>query len=404
MARARRVLIMPAGPFQVPAIREAHAMNLEVVAMDANPNAPGLAIADYPLAHNPSQVTQAIKLARDYSVNAAVSVASDPCLIPAAEICRAMELPGLAPEAARVARNKRLARDRLRQTLPQYCPRYCVLRSSEDLAQVAAVCGYPAVLKPSESNGSKGVIIANSERELSEAYSYAWSFSSSGEVLAEELLTGREVSVEGVVSGEIHLVAITDKTTTPPPFCVEIAHAVPSRLPPDTLLNIREAAEAIAHAFELDACAIHAELYVTVDGIKLVEFGARLGGGCITSHLVPLATGVNLTRAVITMALGETPSLAISRSQGAAIQFLRATPGRVVAIEGLEHARSLPGVVEIECPLTAGSHIHRLENSDHRFGYVIASGEDAETAIAAAQRAAAAIRIVTKAASSESDA
>ena len=395
---------MPAGPFQVPAIREAQAMGHEVVAMDANPHAPGLAVADIPLPRNPTDVASALELARQYRVDAVISVASDPCLIPAAEIAHAMGLPGLHPESARIARNKRLARARLRESLPQFCPRYCVLRSSEDLALVAATCGYPAVLKPSEANGSKGVIVVHEEDSLPSAYRYTRSFSSMGEVLAEEMLVGQEVSVEGAIAGEVHIVAITDKTTTPPPYCVEIAHAVPSRLPHDVQKAIRDAVASIAHAFELNTCAIHAELYVTANGIKLVEFGARLGGGCITSHLVPLATGVNLTRAIIAMALGEMPSFATSRSRGAAIQFLTAAPGEVIAFEGLEHARSFPGVEELSCSLTLGSHVHRLENSDHRFGYVIASGRDTETAIAAAAQAAASIRISTKPGRPEADA
>jgi biotin carboxylase len=146
----------------------------------------------------------------------------------------------------------------------------------------------------------------------------------------------------------------------------------------------------------LDTCAFHAEIYVTKHGPKLVEFAARLGGGHITSHLVPIAMGVNLTRAVIAMALGDTPPLTRTRSQGAAIRFLTPLPGRVTRIQGLSLARTMPGIVELACSLSPGSTVHRLENSNHRIGYVIGKGRDTTDAIAAANRAAETIRIDTE--------
>ena len=43
----------------------------------------------------------------------------------------------------------------------------------------------------------------------------------------------------------------------------------------------------------------HTEIKVTKDGPKIVELGARLGGDCITTHLVPLSTGVNMVECSI---------------------------------------------------------------------------------------------------------
>jgi biotin carboxylase len=394
--RKARVLVMPAGQFQVPAIREARDAGLEVVAMDNDPAAPGLAIADFPEAVNPLDVKQAIDIARRYHVEGVVTVASDPCLIPGAEVCRALGLPGIDPEAARLTRNKFHARQRLHAVLPQFCPRFHALQSEDDAQEVPAVCGLPAVLKPVQSSGSKGAVIVRREEELLAAFRYAQRYSTSGVVLAEEQLTGPEVSIEGVVAGgTAHIVAITDKTTTDPPYCVEIAHSVPTSLPQDVRDALRDAVEAITQAFGLDACALHVEMFMQPDGPKLVEYGARLGGGCIASHLVPLATGTNLIRAAIALAMGDAPRLDPTLSRGAAIRFLTPVPGLVTAISGLEEARSLLGVEEVVCALTPGSIVHPLENSDHRVGHVIATGFDSTVARAAAIEGAARICIET---------
>ncbi|MFA6242275.1 MAG: ATP-grasp domain-containing protein [Candidatus Hydrogenedentales bacterium] len=391
-----RIAVIPAGQFQIQAILDAQSMGYEVVAFDGNPQAPGLKIADFPEAVNPMDTERAIALARRYGVVGVVSVANDPCIVPLALLCEALHLPGITPELARLARDKSGVRERLRTSLPHYCPRFCVVDNREALPHVGTVCGWPAVLKPCLSSGSKGVVIVNDETELDAAYQYSSRFTNDNKVLAEELLIGQEVSVEGLVAdGETYIAAVTDKMTTPPPFCVEIGHSIPSRLSGGIREEVIRCVRDITGTLGLNNCALHAEIYATARGPKLVEFGARLGGGCITSHLVPLATGINLNRAVISMATGHAPAVVPTLSQGAAIRFMTPPAGRVTAIRGLSEAMEAPGVVEVACTLSPGDIVSRLENSDHRVGYVITTGPDAESAMARAAEAVEQIQVET---------
>ncbi len=397
-----RIAVIPAGQFQVQAILDAQSMGYAVVAFDGNPQAPGLKIADFPEAVNPMDTERAIELARRYGVVGVISVANDPCIVPLALLSEALHLPGITPEQARLARDKSGVRERLSKSLPHYCPRYWVVNSREDLPRVGAICGWPAVLKPCLSSGSKGVVIVNDETELDAAYQYSSRFTNDNKVLAEERLIGQEVSVEGLVAnGQTYIAAVTDKLTTPPPFCVEIGHSIPSRLPTGLRERVNGCVRDIVRTLGLNNCALHAEVYVTGRGPKLVELGARLGGGCITSHLVPLATGINLNRAVVSMATGQAPAVTPTLSQGAAIRFMTPPVGRVTAIHGLSEAREAPGVVEVACTLSTGDIVSRLENSDHRVGYVIATGPDAESAMASAAAALGQIRIETTSEDSE---
>ena len=41
----------------------------------------------------------------------------------------------------------------------------------------------------------------------------------------------------------------------------------------------------------------------------MVELGSRMGGGCITTHLVPLSTGIDMIKSVMDLALGLEPDL-----------------------------------------------------------------------------------------------
>lgn len=396
MSNRKRLLIMPAGVFQVPAILEAQAMGLSVVAVDRNPKAPGLSRADIAEAVDPLDVNALTDLARAHQVAGVLSIAHDPSSVPAAEVATRLGLRGLPPAIAWLCRNKRLTRQRLSETLPRYSPSWCLLRSREDLPEVPRKLTFPLVLKPTDASGSKGVIVVDSPEDLDSGYAYALRYSVEGILLAEELLRGREVSMETLTfGGQTCVAAITDKQTTAPPFCAEIGHAVPSTLPEAAQQALTEAMEQIAQAFELHECPGHAEWYLTEHGPKLVELAARLGGGCITSHLVPLATGINMIRAAIKIALGEPPDITPTRRRGASIRFLAPPAGVVHTVEGVRTAMEQPGVVEVTCPLKPGDCVRNIENSDQRTGYVIAEGASAPEAARNAEQALALIHVHT---------
>jgi len=391
---AQRVLILPAGLFQAPAIRTARAMGLQVLAIDRDADAPGLRLADIAEAIDPSDIQEAVRFAKRHNVEAVFTMACDPCVVPCAYIADALEIPGLSPESALLTRNKLLARRKLAQTLPHYCPKFCAVSSVAGLKRIKKEVGLPAVLKPVEGEGSKGVICVDSARELEKAVQYSLGFSKNGVILAEERLRGREVSVETItVDGVTHVAAVTDKITTAQPFCVEIGHTLPTDLAPAAQRMVEAAACQVVDAFGIASGAAHTEFYLREDQCRLVEIGARLGGGCIASHLTPLATGIDMVAAALEIALGRRPVVKHSKAAGAAIRFIQAGPGQVASVTGLDAARAAPGVQELVLNCAPGDVIFPLQNSGGRIGYVIASGHNRAEAVLNAERAVASIGI-----------
>ena len=63
-----------------------------------------------------------------------------------------------------------------------------------------------------------------------------------------------------------------------------------------------------------------------------------------------------------------------------AIRFIQGDRGVLSGIEGIEEAKKLPGIVEIELYKEIGDSIRKPENSNDRIGHVIAVGKDAEEA------------------------
>ena len=137
------------------------------------------------------------------------------------------------------------------------------------------------------------------------------------------------------------------------------------------------------------------EIKVTKDGPKIVELGARLGGDCITTHLVPLSTGVNMVDASIRIALGEKPDLEPKWNKGSAIRYFQTGEGTIESIEGIEKAEKTLGVVQVSVVHSVGEHVSEIKSSNDRVGFVIAQGMNADDAATISERCCNTINIVS---------
>jgi D-alanine-D-alanine ligase len=72
-------------------------------------------------------------------------------------------------------------------------PNYAVLEADTDLAQVSAKLGLPLIVKPPHEGSTIGITKVNQAGELQAAYELAAGFDE--EVLAEEFVTGRELTI-----------------------------------------------------------------------------------------------------------------------------------------------------------------------------------------------------------------
>ena len=118
---------------------------------------------------------------------------------------------------------------------------------------------------------------------------------------------------------------MTEKFTTGAPLFVETGHLQPPKhMDEKTLANIRSLVPQVLDCLGVRYGASHTELKVDGDGtIRLIECGARMGGDCIGSDLVPLSTGVDFVRGVIDVACGHAPDLSpVQPGRIAAVRFI----------------------------------------------------------------------------------
>ncbi len=399
--QARTLMVLGARRAQLPAIQTALAMGLRVVAVDPDPAAPGLALATLAGVYDLADLGAILKLARAEEIDGIMTLAADYPMPTLAAVCAEMCLPGPRPQVVDAATNKRLMRLALRAAgVP--CPLSHHASNLEEARKAVAKLATDTILKPAASQGGRGItrVAAGSAPEVVDwAYLRALKETRADGVMVEQFIEGPEFSVESLThGGQTHVIAVTDKLTSGAPYYVELGHSQPSRWTDAQVESLRRAARSAISALGIDQAAGHTELRLTAQGPVIMEVAARLGGGFINSHLVPLSTGIDLVGACIQVALGDPPDLTPKRPSGAAaIRFLSATPGLVSSIERLGELSEQEGLVEADVYVRPGDLVPELVDAGGRVGHVICRGRDPDHALALAERAMDRIHVLTRA-------
>lgn len=387
-------MIVGASVLQLPAILKAKEMGLHVAVVDFNPQAIGIPYADKYYDASTMDEDAVLTAAEDYQPDGIMTLATDMPMRGVAKTSDKLHLHSINYATAVKATDKYdMIKAFKEHNVPS--PWYFAVDTLEELKAHEADVTFPCIIKPTDNAGSHGVAKVHNLQELLDNYEYAHQSSRHGKVIVEEYLEGPEVSVEVmVVNGKVNILQITDKITTEAPHFVELGHTQPSRLPADTQLQIREVTEMACKSIGIDKGPAHVEMKVTKRGPVMIELGARMGGDNITTHLVPLSTGIDMVGSTIKVAIGEQPDIEPTLHCGSAIRYFEVPFGTIKAIEGIEEAQKIPGVKQITFTKEVGEESTPIHCSNDRIGFVIAQGFTAEDAVRACYDAIKAVTII----------
>jgi len=396
----KTVLFVGAGRHQLRAILRAKALGLRVLAVDRNPDALGLREADEWFAVDFSDTAAVLEAVAEATFDGVLTVSADRAVPVVAAIAEARGLPGIGTETAHLMTHKVAMRRRFAEAgIPQ--PRFAALRILSERYRAADEVGFPAVLKPADSGGQRGIFLVDSIDDIEAHLHEALSASPTREAILEEYVEGTEMN--GIViarNGEAWTLTLSDRLRPPGiGFGVGWIHVYPAAVYGDQLEESEHVAARTARALGLETGIAFPQLIAKPDGgVAVVECAARIPGGQM-ADLVRHAVGVDLVEVQLRMALGEAlpDELVLPRfRQPLAIRFLTAQPGplqpgKVVRIGPLDAVLAAPGVVQADTYLVEGETIRPVRLDGDRRGYVIAV---ANTTLEALERAESAARLV----------
>jgi biotin carboxylase len=396
----KTVLFVGAGRHQRRAIAQARALGLRVVAVDRNPDAPGLAEADVAEVVDFSDVDAVIEVARRHAVDGVLTISADRAVPVVAAVAESLGLPGIGTETAYVMTQKIAMRRVLAEAgVPQ--PEFAAVRNVHEGYAALERVGLPAVLKPADSGGQRGVFRLETADDLERNLHVALAESPTGEAIIESYVEGLELNGLVIVrDGEAFPLTLSDRLRPPGiGFGVGWTHVYPATIYADQLEEAERVAVHAVHALGLRDGIAFPQLLATDDGrVLVIEVAARIPGGQM-ADLARHAVGVDLVEIALLQALGQEVPDEVARprfSQPLAIRFLTASPGplptgTVTEIGSLEKVSAFPGVVQADLYLSVGETIRPVRLDGDRRGYVIAI---ADTNVEALERAEAAVQLV----------
>ncbi|MEU2829536.1 ATP-grasp domain-containing protein [Streptomyces lavendulae] len=325
------------------------------------------------------------RAAREHRVDHVLHLGSERSMAPVVAEAEAL---GLSPNTAA---SVRLLNDKhaMRGLLNAAGVSVVRVREAAGLAEVEPVLaefGLPAVVKPTNSAGSRGVALVRTAADLAEWAERVKAAGIEGPFIVEEFLRGPEFSVETLSVGGAHqVVGITAKQTSGPPGFVETGHVHPAPLDPADAQAIRSTVTALLDLSGFAFGPAHTEVILTPAGPRVVESQARLGGDRIPL-LVEVATGFDLEAAIFRGLAGEDVR-APAAHRYASVGFFRLPAGRLESVEGVDALKALDHVHAVHFPYGPGDVLPLTTDSGTRHGYAVV---DAPSPAEAADRIAAA--------------
>lgn len=327
---------------------------------------------------DPERAAESIVALGDKTPIDGVIAADDQGVMVAAHASSILGLNGNPPEAAAATRNKLDMRRRLAATEIDQ-PRFAALRPGEPPEDAVAEIGFPMVIKPVDRSASQGVIRVDRIEDVSGTVDRIRGIVGAQAVLlAESLLTGEEIAIEGLIgNGELAVLAVFDKPdTSTGPYFPETLLVTPSRLDQDSILEAERVAAAAVRGLGLRWGPVHIELRVDEGRAQVVEVAARSIGGLCSRSLNFGLMGTTLESLILRNAMGQgRPRLDREATASGVLMIPTPRSGILTAVNGVQEVREIDGITGIDLTISPGGKVVAPPEGDRYLGFVYARSE-----------------------------
>ena len=189
-------MVLAAGLLQIPVIKKAREMGYYVIAVDDDPKAPGMALADKAIVPGGlMNEEKLVAIAKEEQIDGVIHPCSEVAMNVMGRINDELHLSGISKDMAIRATNKHL----MREAFEKYgapSPKFILTKNEEDAWQI--FCNQfstNAILKPSRNSGSRGIAKVGkgiSKEEFVSLYKRALNESRDHQVLIEQFIEGPE--------------------------------------------------------------------------------------------------------------------------------------------------------------------------------------------------------------------
>ena len=382
----KKLMILGAGIYQVPLIKTAKRMGIQTLVASIPGNYPGFEIADKVFYENTVDYNKILEIAREENIDGIVTAGTDVAVITIGKICDALGLKGLSADAAIIASDKMLMKEKYEEYGVRTARFREISTSDENFADKLDGLDFPLIFKSVDSSGSRGITRVDSTDEFAVARQNVLDNTRTDHYLVEEFIEGEEFGAQAFVKdGKLEFILPHGDYVFQGNTGVPIGHFAPYELDEEVIEDAKLQLAKAAQAMGLDNCAINADFILRDNKTYVLELGGRSGATCL-AELVSIFYDYDYYEKIIKTALGEEVDFASTYSVPNASMLLMSDKNGSIAIQENCNDEN-PDIVDIQFDYKPGDVVCKFSVGPDRIGHVITKGKTLEEAVDTLHRA-----------------
>ncbi len=305
----KKVLILGVASVQADAIKKLNELGYETHAIAMKNDGPGAKESTYFSEINILDKEKVIDYINENKIDVVYSVGSDLAIPVASEISEELNMPlFVSSETAKICNKKDRMRDFLGDNFDGNV-KYQILSNSDEAIKLE----FPFIMKPTDSQGQRGVNLINNEEEFFNLFESTQSYSRDKLVIIEQYIDGPEVSVNGyMVNGKIEYLEVSDRETWEKYTGLIRKHVVPSnKISSEEKNKVVKIIEEACLKLDINNGPVYVQMKIEKNNPYIIEITPRLDG-CHMWKLLSYATEYDILEATLSHLIdGVEPQLTL---------------------------------------------------------------------------------------------
>lgn len=379
----KKLLLLGAVPTAIPLIKKARERGIHVISCDYLPENKGHAFADESYYFSTTDVPAILALSRQLQIDGILSFNSDVSAYTSAVVAKELGLPGNEPAVINALTQKSL----FRQLLLNHhfnTPKFFSIDCERDLKGRIHEVLFPAIVKPVDLSGSKGVVKVYNKEELLSAAEKALNMSRSHKAIVEEFIEAKGAQLHGdgfVKDGELVFACLGDHhygalMSNYVPFSTTIPSGHASE---DVQRVLQEVSRFVSiSGLRNGGINIEARISAKDNSVYIMEIGPRNGGNFIP-RVIEYATGFDFDNAAISAALGLPIDSKMEHPIDASYAYFVVHTNKACKFSDISYSENLrKAIVEEHVYVEPGDDILPFDGGNKSIGTLILKTSTAE--------------------------
>lgn len=298
-----------------------------------------------------------------------VSPYNDAGILSAAQIAAQNSLPGPGLVPAKLSRDKFQFRSFL-QSHGFNSPNCLAIKNETDISDLVSKFLFPAVIKPNDGSGSRGVFYVESLNDFKSRYLQSRSFSKNQVVLLESFIKGDEFSAECLIQdGNFILIGFCKKNRSSLPRLLDVSLTFPHYFEQKLYKKITGELGRLAKLLKVQTSFMHVEFIMSAENLYIVEYGVRGAAFDVYTKLISWSYGIDFNDVLLDLVLGKQIKLPeIDKFKASALVFPE--PNTLGVLREISHKTGMyeyeNSHIEVQNLMEIGDKIALVENGSMR--------------------------------------